>query len=53
MLFNQQGKEVKLSDKLNSKTHPHVFAPLREIHVTNNHSCGNMFSLENRVKFKQ
>ena len=53
MLINQQGKEVILSDKLNSKTHPHIFAPLREIHVPIKPYPKHMFSIEQRAKIKQ
>lgn len=50
MLVNQQGKQVKVSDKFNNKTHPHIFAPLREIKVPMNHSHDAMFRLETRAK---
>lgn len=53
MLLNKQGKEIKVSDKLNSKTHPHVFALLHEVKEPVDNHCAGMFSLENRVKLKK
>lgn len=52
MLVTNQNKVVKLSDKLNSKTHPHVFAPLREVlENTVGHKCAG-FSIQDRAKYK-
>lgn len=53
MLLNRKNQIVNVSEKLNSKTHPHVFVLLREIKEPVNNHCAGMFSLETRVKFKQ
>ena len=53
MLFNNQGKQVNVSKQINSKTHPHVFAPLREVLIPSEpYKVSGMFKLENRVTVK-
>lgn len=52
MLVNKVGHIVKVSDKLNSKTHPHVFAPLYEKLDPLPSKDNKMFCLEHRVKLK-
>lgn len=49
MLLNQQGKQVHISDKLNSKTHPNVFANLREVKEPTQPYPKHMFSIEQRA----
>ena len=54
MLFNNQGKQVNVSKQINSKTHPHVFATLREVLIPSEpYKVSGMFKLENRVTVKR
>ena len=53
MLFNNQGKQVNVSKQINSKTHTHVFTPLREVLVPSEpYKVSGMFKLENRAVVK-
>ena len=52
MLFDQKGKPVVVSEKLNSKAHPQVFARLRETKDPLDHKKSPIFSVESRAKFK-
>lgn len=52
MLVNQNGQQVKLSDKLTTKTHPQIFANLREVKEPENFKGNKLFSMEQRAKFK-
>lgn len=52
MLLNQFNQVVKISDKLNTKTHPKVFANLKEVKEPDSHKGNKMFSLEQRAKYK-
>ena len=50
MLFNFKGQQVKVSDKFDSVSNPRIFAPLREVLIPSEKSCGNLFHLEERVR---
>lgn len=51
MLVNEQNQVVMVSEKLNSKTHPQIFAKLHEKHEPRDFT-GGMFKLELRAKVK-
>lgn len=53
MLYNQAGQQVKVADRFDSVSNPKIFAPLHEVKEPTEKACGNLFSLEQRVKFKQ
>lgn len=53
MLLNRKNQIANVSEKLNSKTHPNIFANLREVKEPVSNHCAGMFSLENRVKLKK
>ena len=53
MLFDQKGIKVVVSDKLNSKTHPEIFARLRETKDVLDHKKNPMFNIEVRAKMIQ
>ena len=50
MLFNSKGQQVKVSDKFDSVSNPRIFAPLREVLIPSEKSCGNLFRLEERAR---
>lgn len=50
MLFNKVGHQVKVSDKLNSITHPKVFANLKEVLEPSPKYIGSLYRMENRAK---
>ena len=50
MLFNSKGQQVKVSDKFDSVSNPRIFAPLREVLIPSEKSCGNLFHLEERAR---
>ena len=50
MLFNSKGQQVKVSDRLDSVSNPRIFAPLREVLIPSEKSCGNLFRLETRAR---
>lgn len=49
MLVNAKNQPVQISDKLNSKTHPQVFAKLTEHLVPTEPFSAKMFKLETRA----
>lgn len=51
MLVNSKNQVVKVSDKLNSKTHPNIFRNLHEKHEPSNKFDGGMFRMNVRAKF--
>ena len=52
MLVNSKNQVVRVSPHLNTKTHGHVFAHLREKLEPTPRFVGKMFCIENRVKVK-
>ena len=52
MLLNSKGTEVIVDKKMNSKSHPLVFTPLREVKCCLPHKHDKMFRLELRAQFK-
>ena len=50
MLFNSQGQQVKVSDRLDSVSNPRILAPLREVLEPDNNTCGDFFRLETRAR---
>lgn len=52
MLVNSQNKPVKISDKLNSKTHPQIFANLHEKKEPTEQYSGSLFRLDQRAQVK-
>lgn len=52
MLYDQKGNKVVVSDKLNTKTHPQIFARLRETKEPLDHHRHTMFSIECRARYK-
>lgn len=52
MLVTSKNQPIKVSDHLNSKTHPHVFAPLRETKDILSHKKAPGFSIETRARMK-
>ena len=50
MLYNSQGQQVKVSDRLDSVSNPRIFAPLREVLEPDNNTCGDFFRLETRAR---
>jgi len=52
MFVNINGQTVKITDKINSKTHPHVFANVKEILTPAEKFSAQMFSIETRAKIK-
>ena len=50
MLFNSKGQQVNVSNKFDSVTNPRIFAPLREVLIPSEKSCGNLFRLETRAR---
>ena len=50
MLVNSKNQPVKVSDKLNSKTHPQIFRNLHEKLEPQGYS-GGMFKINVRAKF--
>ena len=50
MLFNQVGHQVKISDKLDSVTHPKVFANLKEILEPSPKFIGSLYRIDQRAK---
>jgi len=50
MLLNTAGHQVKISDKLNSDTHPKVFANLKEVLEPSPKFIGSLYRMENRAK---
>ena len=50
MLFNSKGQQVQVSNKLDSVSHPRIFAPLREVHEPQPINCGNLFRLGTRAR---
>ena len=50
MLFNSQGQQVQVSNKLDSTSNPRIFAPLREVLKPDNTTCGDFFRLETRAR---
>lgn len=50
MLFNSKGQQVQVSDRIDSVSHPRIFAPLREVLEPNNNTCGDFFRLETRTR---
>lgn len=53
MLLNQKNQIVKIHPRFTSEQHPAIFAPLREVKQPDNHSCGDMFRMGTRAKFKE
>lgn len=53
MLLNHKNQQVNISDKFNSKTHPHIFANLREVKEPTQPYPKHMFSMEQRAQIKQ
>lgn len=51
MLLNKQGKQVNVHHEMNSRTHPHIFANLREVKEPATHVGVKMFSLKERAKY--
>lgn len=52
MLVTTKNQPIKVSDHLNSKSHPHVFAPLRETKDVLDHKKVAGFSIETRAWMK-
>lgn len=52
MLINAKNEIVNPPKEQNTKSHPHVFIPLKEILVTKNHKQGTMFRIEERAHLK-
>ena len=50
MLFNKLGQQVQVNSRFDSTSHPRIFAPLREVHQPDDHSCGSMFRVEERAR---
>lgn len=50
MLVNHKNQIVQVSDKLNSVSHPRVFANLHEKLEPTPKYLGDLFKLENRVR---
>ena len=48
MLFNCQGQQAKVSDRLDSIANPPIRAPPREVLEPDNNTCGDFFRLETR-----
>lgn len=51
MLVNSKNQPVKVSDKLNSKTHPTIFRNLHEKLEPSDKYAGGMFKINVRAKF--
>lgn len=52
MLVNQKNQPVKIADHLTSRSHTHIFVPLRETKLPLPHKDDKMFRLETRAKMK-
>jgi len=52
MLFNSKGRQVLVSEKLNSHNAVNVFIPLREKLIPARPYQGKMFKIETRATFK-
>lgn len=52
MLVNREGKIVNLPKDINSRTHPTLFANLREVLVPAEKSHEKMFRVETHAKYK-
>ena len=50
MLLNATGHQVKISDKLNSVTHPKVFANLKEVLEPSPKFIGSLYRMDQRAK---
>jgi len=50
MLLNTAGHQVKISDKLNSVTHPKVFANVKEVLEPSPKYIGNLYRMDQRAK---
>lgn len=50
MLVNSQGQTVNISNKIDSSSHPLVFARVREVLEPTPKYVGNMFHMETRAK---
>lgn len=53
MLVNQKNQPVKIADHLTSRSHPHIFVPLRETKLPLPHKNDPMFRLDQRARIKQ
>jgi len=50
MLLNSAGHQVKISDKLNSVTHPKVFANVKEVLEPSPKFIGSLYRMDQRAK---
>ena len=50
MLLNTAGQPVKISDKLDSVTHPKVFANVKEVLEPSPKFINSLYRMENRAK---
>lgn len=53
MLLNSKGHIVHLHQRFNTKEHPSMFLPLREVKEPSQPAHGSMFRLETRATFKK
>jgi hypothetical protein len=52
MLYDHKNQPVKISDKFNSKSHPHIFLNVKEVKDVLPHEKDPMFRLDQRCKLK-
>jgi len=52
MLVNKDGQKQIVSDKINSKTHPHILSNLIEVKENDPKYIAGLYSIANRAKLK-